>query len=44
MRPEKAPPFGLVPVEVAYEALEMLGVYSGSCRKYDPMDPLGTGE
>ena len=32
------------PHKVAYEALEMLGVYSGSCRKYDPMDPLGTGE
>ena len=32
------------PHKVAYEALDMLGVYSGSLRKYDPTDPLGTGE
>lgn len=32
------------PHKVAYEVLEMLGVYSGSYRKYDPQDPLGVGE
>ena len=32
------------PHRVAYEVLDMLGVFSGSFRKYDPQDPLGTKE
>ncbi len=32
------------PHKVAYEALDMLGVYGGSYREYDPQDPLGVGE
>ena len=32
------------PHKVAYEVLEMLGVYSGSFRKYNPADPLGQEE
>jgi very-short-patch-repair endonuclease len=32
------------PHKVAFEALEMLGVYSGSFREFDPADPLGMGE
>lgn len=32
------------PFKVAYEALEMVGCFLGSCRKgYDPKDPLGQG-
>lgn len=32
------------PHKVAYEALDLLGVYSGSYRKFDPLNPLGVGE
>lgn len=32
------------PHKVAYEVLDMLGAYSGTYRKYDPLDPLGVGE
>lgn len=32
------------PHKIAYEVLDMLGVYGGSYRQYDHLDPLGAGE